>query len=116
MRSEVGRLHPNPTDCLTLTQGCARWRPDPHPPPRPPHSGKRASGDGCGKGGSSVSRHETKEELYERAKATGKEVRMCSHCAKLGIEKAQHWMPKEVWLAAGFDTRKLCGRYTRLPE
>ena len=59
---------------------------------------------------------ETKEELYERAKATGKEVRMCSHCAKLGIEKAQHWMPKEVWLAAGFDTRKLCGRYTRLPE
>ena len=36
-RAEVGRLHPNPTDCLTLTQGCARWRPDPHPPPRPPY-------------------------------------------------------------------------------
>ena len=60
-----------------------------------PHSGSTASGKNCGKGGKST-RKVTETELDEKAKAEGREVRMCTGrgCDRRGLIGGQHWMSR----------------------
>ena len=60
----------------------------------------------------------TKEEIYEEAKAEGKEVRMCNGlgCIALGFKGGLHSMSKERKVAEGrTEVRPVCGRYTDAP-
>ena len=84
-----------------------------------PHSGKGARGKDCGKGSNRPrknSKNETNDELYQRAKAEGKQVLMCSRsgCLALGIEGRQHSMSKAAMKMAGINKpRHKCGSYKR---
>ena len=56
----------------------------------------------------------TKAEIYEKAEAEGKEVRMCNGlgCTALGFKGDVHWMSQARKVAEGrTEARPVCGRY-----
>ena len=60
----------------------------------------------------------TKEEIYEEAKAEGKEVRMCNGlgCTALGFKGDVHKMSQARKVAEGrTEVRPVCGRYRLEP-
>ena len=60
----------------------------------------------------------TKEEIYEKAAAEGKEVRMCNGlgCIALGFKGDVHWMTQARKRAEGrTEPRPVCGRFRDEP-